>query len=119
MFKGQFDRAGFCEALLLRHGDNAAVGFPAIARSEFVAGFTRLTRIGIKVRTAINTIRLRVGRRLRSDLGGGREDGQQTRRKAGNYAHNGLPPGVGAASAVAMGRPAAHWAVTLRRTRAV
>ena len=45
-----------------RHGNNPPVCFPAIARSELIAAFAGLTRIGIKVRIAINTIRLTVGR---------------------------------------------------------
>jgi hypothetical protein len=88
--KVYFDRAGLCEALLSWHSNHAPVAFSAIARSELIAAFAGLTRIGIKVGTVIKTIRLRVGRSLGVRLSGVRHDRHQTQRKAGNYAHSGL-----------------------------
>src|SRR5262249_30298820 len=90
--KVYFDRAGLCEAFLSWHSNHAPVPFSAIARSELIAAFARLPRIGIKVGAAIHTVRLRAGRSLGARLSGVRQDQDQTHRKAGNKAHAGILP---------------------------
>jgi hypothetical protein len=69
-FKWYFDCAGHCSALLFWHGNQAPVSITAIARSELIAAFARLTRIWIKVGAAIHTVGLRLGRRLSVRLSG-------------------------------------------------
>jgi hypothetical protein len=83
-FKGYFDCAGHCDALLSWHRNHVPVSFSAIARSKLIAAFAGLTCIRIKVGAAIHTVRLRVGRHLGIRLSGIRQDRHQTQRKAGN-----------------------------------
>jgi hypothetical protein len=64
-------------------GNHAPVVLSAIARSELIAAFAGFTRIRIKVRAAIHTVRLRVGRSLGVRLSGVRQDWHQTHGKAG------------------------------------
>jgi hypothetical protein len=83
-FKRYFDCAGHCSALLSWHGNHVPVSFSAIAGSELIAAFAGLTRVWIKVRVVIHTVRLRVGRSLGVRLSGVRQDQYQTHRKAGS-----------------------------------